>query len=52
MIIFMVSIFRHIDEVFSKIPVPSLQTTLQEILELTVKKRRASLHKGCDLYDI
>ncbi|XP_054157988.1 target of rapamycin complex 2 subunit MAPKAP1-like [Oppia nitens] len=36
----------YIDEVFSKIQVNSLQLTLQELLELTIKKRRPSLVKG------
>jgi hypothetical protein len=38
----------HIDDVFSKIQVNSLQITLQEVLELTMKKRRPSLLKGID----
>ncbi|CAG2172408.1 unnamed protein product, partial [Oppiella nova] len=40
----LVTIF--IDEVFSKIQVNNLQISLQELLELTMRKRRPSLIKG------
>ncbi|CAG2109000.1 unnamed protein product [Medioppia subpectinata] len=40
----LVTIF--IDEVFSKIQVNSLQISLQEVLDLTMRKRRPSLLKG------